>query len=424
MSIEAEGFNVQKTNFKTFIDELEGKLALLTGAGGVTAVDAPNANYSFTLEDVRRPMLCLGLPGIGKTCAIGGVIEKLNKTLPPDKQLGFKKTLLGQTVVGTMEGIPVVNPTTGKVVRVQVPDLPDPAVDGEYGVYFLDEITTADEAQVQPALGLTDDSRSIGQYKLPDHWVVIAAGNGDDCANFVELHDMTISRFEVFDIAYDYKIDWRPWAVQNNIDEMIISFLNFSPTTCVRIESDDLAKSGKLFPTPRTWTRLSSELNMRKVLGKEVSETMLPAFASRIVGTKAANEFAAFCAFKKDVAYDAEKIAHGTEVPPKSVKDQIFHITLGQCMKYLKTTIKATDISQVTPTDIDLIGNTLNWFLKFETIHLDNCITAIMTITQNKIWGTVVFKPEYVAKYPEYNNFIQKHADSIMAIIDDLNIGA
>ena len=52
-----------------------------------------------------------------------------------------------------MQGIPVALPN-GKTVRVQMPDLPDPERDGEYGVLFLDEITTADEMQVQPALGL------------------------------------------------------------------------------------------------------------------------------------------------------------------------------------------------------------------------------------------------------------------------------
>ena len=136
--------------------------------------------------------MVLGDPGIGKTCGIVSIIDELNAQLPADKKLGFKKILLGQTVVGSLSGIPVINNQTSEVKRVQAPDLPIAERDGEYGVLFLDEITTADEAQVQPALGLCDDTRNIGTYQLPEHWVVVAAGNGPSCANFIELHDMTL----------------------------------------------------------------------------------------------------------------------------------------------------------------------------------------------------------------------------------------
>lgn len=418
MSLEGEGFNVSKTNFHEFLEDLEGKLALLTGAGGVVPVDDVEAPYSFTLEDVRRPVLVLGLPGIGKTCGIIGIVEKLNAILPEDRKLGFKKTLLGQTVVGTMEGIPVVVPSTGKVVRVQVPDLPDPERDGEYGVYFLDEITTADEAQVQPALGLADDSRSIGEYQLPEHWVVVAAGNGDDCANFVELHDMTISRFGVYDIEFDYKRDWKQWALDNDIDPMIIAYLNFDPQNCIHVESDDLSKSGKQFPCPRTWTRLSAELKMRKALGKEVSDADLPAFCSRFIGTKAANSFSAFCAFKQEVTYDAERIAKGQEEDPKNVKEEVFHIILEQCMKFLSTHIKTEDPNMATDEELSYLGETIKWFIKFEDFRMDSTINAIIEITKMGCFGKIaVMNPNFCVKYPEYMEFTLRHSDAIQYLL-------
>ena len=180
---EREGLNVPQSTLTEFFDDVEGKLALLTGL-------VPYEDFGLTLEEIRRPMLVVGLPGIGKTCGIISSIKELNKKLPKEKKLGFKKILLGQTVVGSLSGIPVAKPD-GSVVRVQIPDLPNPEKDGEYGVLFLDEITTADEMQIQPALGLADDSRSLGEYTLPEHWVVIGAGNGPDCTNFVRLDDMT-----------------------------------------------------------------------------------------------------------------------------------------------------------------------------------------------------------------------------------------
>lgn len=423
MGIEAEGFNVEKTSFQVFMQDLEGKLALITGAGGVTPVDAEGAPYSFGLEEVRRPMLVLGLPGIGKTCGIRGIIEKLNATLPDEKKLGFKKTLLGQTVVGSMEGIPVVNPTTGKVVRVQIPDLPDPERDGEYGVYFLDEITTADEAQVQPALGLTDDSRNIGEYQLPEHWVVVAAGNGDDCANFVELHDMTINRFNVYDIAYDYAHDWKPWALNNKIDEMVIAFLNFSPETCIRVESSDLDKAGKQFPSPRSWTRLSAELEMRKAMGREVTESELPSFCSRIIGSKAAHEFAAFCAFKSKVNYRADAICNGTEKDPENMQEEVFHIILEQTMKYLNANVKCSSEMDASDTDIKYVGEAIKWFTKFEHFDTEKTINAIVEITRlgrDGLFGKIaISNTNYLSRYPEYDTFLDKHFDAIAEILND-----
>ena len=150
-----ETLNSSKCTLSTFFEDLTGQLTLLTEL-------VPYADKGLTLEDVRRPMLVIGKPGIGKTCGIISIVKKLNEMLPAEKKLGFKKILLGQTIVGSLTGIPVVMPD-GSVKRVQMPDLPDPKKDGEYGVLFLDEITTADEMQIQPALGLTDDSRSLGE---------------------------------------------------------------------------------------------------------------------------------------------------------------------------------------------------------------------------------------------------------------------
>ena len=302
--------NVSKSTLTEFMDALEAKLALITNLVDYKQI-------GLTLKDIRRPMLIVGLPGIGKTCGIISIIEKLNLKLPEEKKLGFKKILLGQTVVGSMSGIPVVMPD-GTVKRVQVPDLPDPERDGEYGVLFLDEITTADEAQVQPALGLADDSRNIGTYTLPEHWSVVGAGNGPDCSNFVRLDDMTISRFEVYDIAYDFQEDWRPYAQSHGIEDNIIAFLSFDPSACVRVESTDMDDNGKLFACPRTWERLSHELKMRKAIGKEVRQDDIGRFAGRIVGVNAARHFQAFCATIERLDVSPEKIVNGEERDPSA----------------------------------------------------------------------------------------------------------
>jgi hypothetical protein len=408
-----EGFNTSKSIMQDFFDDLEGRLTLLT-----KQVDYEQVG--LTLEEVRKPMLVLGLPGIGKTCGIISIIKKFNKILPSDKQLGFKKILLGQTVVGSMSGIPIAMPD-GRVVRVQMPDLPDPARDGEYGVLFLDEITTADEMQIQPALGLADDSRNIGEYSLPAHWLVVAAGNGVDCTNFVRLDDMTISRFTVYDINYNYKKDWRPYAHANNINSDIIAFLNFKPELCVRVESNDMDEAGKLFPCPRTWERLSTELRMRQALGKPVSDSEITNFAGRIIGIKAAREFGAFMAFKSKLIYSPEKIVEGTESDPTQMEKEAFHIILEACIKLLKPIVAE---GKDENGDFDLraytaVGNFVTWILKM--VDLESKINAIIELqTDISDIKDIVTSDDFDEICPSFLEFSSEHSALILQNIQNI----
>lgn len=356
-----EGLNLPKSTLTEFLQDLEDRLSLLTGI-----VEAEGGCLS--LEQIRKPILLIGLPGIGKTAGIIAMIKRMNGKLPKARRLGFKKILLGQTVVGSFSGIPVVNPATGKVTRVQMPDLPDAARDGEYGVLFLDEITTADEMQIQPALGLADDSRSLGEYTLPEHWLVVAAGNGPECANFVRLDDMTISRFAAYDISYDYKKDWRPWAHENGILEDIIAFLNFAPDTCVHIESTDMDSAGKMFPCPRSWERLSIELQIRKAVGRPVDYAEMDRFAGRIIGLRTGRQFGAFMQFRKTLTYDAERIMAGTERPPEAgMRAETYHIIIQSVLRAMSEEIKCHGNGNGGyPKEVYEKGaNVFRWILQF-----------------------------------------------------------
>lgn len=410
--------NTSKSTLTEFMDALEAKLALLTGL-----VDYKSIGLS--LKDIRRPMLIVGLPGIGKTCGIISILEKINLKLPEERKLGFKKILLGQTVVGSMSGIPVVMPD-GTVQRVQVPDLPDPERDGEYGVLFLDEITTADEAQVQPALGLADDSRNIGTYTLPEHWVVVAAGNGPDCTNFVRLDDMTISRFEVYDILYNYQEDWRPYAQSHGVDDNIIAFLNFEPDSCVQVESSDMDDNGKLFACPRTWERLSNELKMRKAIGKEVRQEDIGRFAGRIIGINAARRFQAFCASVENIDVSPEKILEGTERDPKpDMKKEVFFAVLQRCTKLLQKMLdeRGDGNGNFDSECYRATGNVVSWFLKMTEVDLDNVVGAIMALrNDSEDIKSIITDEDFEPFCPEFSQFFEDYGVLLLNQKSSLNL--
>lgn len=412
---EVEGLNLPKCGLTEFLDDVEGKLALLTGL-----VDPEQ--FGLTLEDVRRPMLIVGLPGIGKTCGIISSIKEMNKRLPAEKQLGFKKILLGQTVVGSLSGIPVSRPD-GTVVRIQIPDLPNPERDGEYGVLFLDEITTADEMQIQPALGLADDSRSLGEYDLPPHWVVIGAGNGPDCTNFVRLDDMTLSRFVAYDVAYNYKKDFRPYAHKVGIHEDIIAFLNFNNDICVRVESTDMDSAGKMFPCPRTWERLSTELKMRAAVGKPVDYDNMESFSGKIIGLTAGREFAAFMRFKQNLNYDAQKIFVGQERAPEvGMASETFHIILQSLIKNIIAEMRNTgDGSGNYPLETyQHCANMMKWLLSMH--ELEKKINAIIELRNDCLELTsLFFDDDFLELCPEVDQFFTDHANLLVTHRNELD---
>lgn len=410
--------NVPKSTMSQFFDDLEAKLALITGIVDMRKV-------GITLEDARKPVMVIGQPGIGKTAGIMSIIRNINARLKSEGRtdsVGLKKILLGQTVVGSMTGIPV-HLGDGRVVRVQVPDLPDPERDPKYGVLFLDELTTADEAQVQPALGLTDDSRNIGEYTLPEGWMVVAAGNGPDCSNFLRLDDMTISRFFVYDIAYNFQSDWRGYANRNGVESDIIAFLNFSPTSCMRMESTENDISGKLFPCPRSWERLSNELKIRRATGRPVMQSEMAQFAGRVVGLKAAREFQAFTAYAEKVKYSPKKIIAGTEEPPSAdIEKQVYFIVLQNCMKLVVRMVEedgASDGDELKPEAAQAISNVIRWFLAMERYDLESTFSAIISLKNDHDVIASFVRGAQVDNYcPELSDFIERNFEGLMEAVN------
>lgn len=425
---DEENIGVEPCNLTTFFETLEGQLMALTGLIPQEVLDAE----CVTLWDIRRPNLVIGDPGIGKTCGIASVINKINAKLPPEKQLGFKKLMLGRYAVGSLTGIPVVDPATGKVKREVVPDLP--CIDKndkeykEYGVLFLDEITTVDDAQVQPALGLTDDTRSVGAtYTLPEHWIVVASGNGPQCANFLKLDDMTLSRFNVFDVKYSYQQDWRPWAQANKIDNLIIAFLNFKPEYIVQTVSEESDRSGKQFACPRTWTRLSKELSLRRALGRPVGLHELSGFASRIIGIKAATDFQAFAQFSQKLTIDPDDIINGkVKECPNDLDMEAFHILVQSLVRKLLLLAESygeIPVGSDYPDDAYIkVGNVLRFIVSVGDLFIEQSVSAITQLNHEVPYvNKILVKFDKFEQYcPEFIQFLDDHIECINGLQTDV----
>lgn len=124
------------------------------------------------------------------------------------------------------------------------------------GVLFLDELNAAPQLVQASCYQLILD-REIGEYRLPDGWVIVAAGNRDtDRAVVNRMPSPLANRFVHIEFEPDID-DWVAWALDADIMTELIAFLRFRPTL---LHAFDPKRNDKAFPTPRAWETVSKIL--------------------------------------------------------------------------------------------------------------------------------------------------------------------
>jgi len=100
--------------------------------------------------------------------------------------------------------------------------------------------------------------RKLGEYRLPDGWVVIAAGNpASERGVHFSMPRPLRNRFVHLDLEPDF-IDWCKWAVRASIRPEIIAFLRFKPAL---LHDSDATSDVNAWPTPRSWEMASNVLS-------------------------------------------------------------------------------------------------------------------------------------------------------------------
>lgn len=222
------------------------------------------------LIPTRRPLFLHGAPGIGKSSLVAQACDALGLTL-----CDVRAVLLDPV---DLRGIPTVN--GDHRAHWCLPDfLPR---DGE-GVLLLDELPQAPPLTQSACLQLTLDRR-IGEYELPDGWIVIAAGNRqEDRAGAHKLITPLLNRFIHLDLEVSVE-DWQAWALNNGVAPDVRSFINFRPSLLFAFDPKDGARA---FPTPRSWEFVSQ-------VSSVTPEHLLHAVTAGCVGDGPAAEFIAF----------------------------------------------------------------------------------------------------------------------------------
>jgi hypothetical protein len=203
----------------------------------------------------KRPAFIWGNPGIGKS--------DLVRQIAVDQELALLDIRASQWDAVDTRGIPMVQDSDGKPTTTwAVPDVfprdPDAKV-----LMFLDELNSAAPA-VQAALYQLILDRALGEYKLPDGVVIVAAGNLEtDRGVTHRMATPLADRFFHFRLLVDNS-SWEKWALENDIHVAVLSYQRWRPS---HLHSWDAKSPSKSQATPRGWEYVSDVLKVIEAEG-------------------------------------------------------------------------------------------------------------------------------------------------------------
>ncbi|WP_020503857.1 AAA family ATPase [Lamprocystis purpurea] len=251
--------------------------------------------FASTPEGHHTPVMLWGPPGVGKSQMVAQIAGR--------HQVPLIDIRLSQMEPSDLRGIPF---RVENRVEWAIPALlPDAARHGPTGILFLDEITSAPPAVSAAAYQLILDRR-LGEYQVPAHWAIFAAGNrqGDRGVTY-SMPAPLANRFSHFEVE-THLDDWVAWAYRSGIDERVIAFLRFRPELLFDF---DPAHNPVAFPSPRSW-----EFAHRGLKKFEDHPELLQGTLQACVGPAAGIELTAFIN-SLDQMPDLDAIVNGDPVP-------------------------------------------------------------------------------------------------------------
>jgi len=137
-------------------------------------------------------------------------------------------------------------------------ELPDEELASKhpYVILFLDEMNSA-APSVQAAAYQLILNRRVGQYKLPDNVLIVAAGNREaDKGVTYRMPAPLANRFLHLEMRVDFD-DWSQWATTNRVHKDVVGYCTFAKKDLYDFDPKSASRS---FATPRSWSFVSELL--------------------------------------------------------------------------------------------------------------------------------------------------------------------
>ena len=225
-----------------------------------------------------------GAPGVGKSQGIRQVAKRIESETSKKCVVTDVRLLLFNPI--DLRGIPTANAdkTLAIWLKPQIFQM-DPS-SKVVNILFLDEISAAPQSVQAAAYQITLD-RIIGEHKLPDNCIVIAAGNRiTDKSVAYKMPRALANRLCHIEVESNFD-SWERWAVSAGLSPKVVAFLSFRRDNLIENENE---KDTLAFPTPRSWEMVS---NLLKISNDDI-DSVYPLICG-CVGSGAASEFRSWC---------------------------------------------------------------------------------------------------------------------------------
>lgn len=257
----------------------------------VKAYLCKNAEGEYRIPAIRqRPVLLMGPPGIGKT--------QIMEQIASECGIGLVSYTITHHTRQSAVGLPMIKTEEfeGKEYSVTEYTMSE-IIAGVYkavkeqghreGILFIDEINCVSETLIPTMLQFLQ-CKTFGNQKVPEGWIIVAAGNPPEFNRSVREFDMvTYDRLRVINIDADLEV-WREYAKEREIHNAILSYLDIRPQNFYRAEAD---VDGLKFVTARGWEDMSSLMYVYEELGISINAGVVGEF---LHNEDIAEDFAAY----------------------------------------------------------------------------------------------------------------------------------
>ena len=261
----------------------------------------------------QRPILLIGPPGIGKTAIMEQVARECGINLVSysithhTRQSAIGLPFIEHKVYGGRE-YAVTEYTMSEIIASVYDQIAESGI--SEGILFLDEINCVSET-LAPAMLQFLQAKTFGTHKVPEGWIIVAAGNPPEYNKSVREFDIvTLDRVKKIVVEENYQI-WREYALAVQVHPAILSYLEIKPERfyVVRTTID-----GKEFVTARGWEDLSRLMRVYEQQGLDVDQEVIGQYLQH---PETAKDFAAYLDLyhRYEAEYQVDEILRGNAAP-------------------------------------------------------------------------------------------------------------
>lgn len=279
------------------------------------------ANSYSVLINNKKPIKIMpsvmlwGPPGVGKSQTVRQIAKEIEERTGKKSVVTDVRLLLFNPI--DLRGIPTSNADKTLAIWLKPQIFQMDSSDDIVNILFLDEISAAPQSVQAAAYQITLD-RVVGEHKLPDNCIVIAAGNRvTDKSVAFKMPKALANRLLHIEVEGNFD-SWKEWAIKSGVNDKVIGFLSFRRNYLMNFDakSEDLA-----FSTPRSWEMVSNVLNN---INDDVSEVY--PLITGLVGAGVAVEFRTWCNVYNQLP-DMDDIFNGLQPRVPKSSDVMYALT-------------------------------------------------------------------------------------------------